>query len=62
MKVLTKSKYRKLKRKADTLDRLNKAVAKFYYDENGEPYPEGEEPGDGLLSIGEVTASILGYF
>lgn len=52
--------FEKLKEKARKYDDLEKIVASFYVDENGDEKEENDEDG-GLMGIGEKVAHFFGW-
>lgn len=48
------------KEKAEKYDELEKIVASFYVDEEGNEVEENEDDG-GLMGIGEAVAQFFGY-
>ena len=58
---ISQEKYQELMEKAEKWDALEEAVRPYYFDDNGNYIEDDEEMGDGLIGIGEIAASMLGY-
>jgi hypothetical protein len=58
--MYTEQQINEWKAKAEKWDALDAKIAKFYFTEDDEEIPDGDEGGD-LCDIGEAAASAFGY-